>query len=86
MAKTNSTEIHREIAAKLNPYIGHSTGQTLENVQTGMEFLSTAVASLNEACGDEEFVGFSASLRAMSAALAFEQTQPVTNDFYAQEA
>lgn len=76
MAATDSTETMdtgRALASRLNPFIGYaSSGETLENVRDGLEFLSLVACGLADGGTNETAGGLSATLRAMSVALRFE--------------
>lgn len=64
----------RETATRLNPFIGYgATGETLENVRMGLEFLSLAAYSLADGNSDEAMGGLSTIFGAMGAALSYER-------------
>ena len=70
---TEPLEAGRALASQLNPFIGYaSTGETLENVRGGLEFLSLAASSLADGGSDATAGGLSAVLRCMGEALRFE--------------
>ena len=73
MDSTETIETGRALASRLNPFIGYaSSGETLENVRGGLEFLSLAACGLADGGSNETAGGLSAVLSAMSVALRFE--------------
>lgn len=70
---TEPRETGRALASRLNPFIGYaSTGETIENVRGGLEFLSLAACGFGDGGSSETAGGLSAVLRTMSVALRFE--------------
>lgn len=70
---TEHSVIDRETASRINPFIGcASIGDTLGNVNDGLEFLNLAAYALADGGSNETAGGLSAVLRAMSIAMAFE--------------
>lgn len=73
MDSTETIETGRALASRLNPFVGYaSSGETLENVRGGLEFLSLAACGLADGGSNETAGGLSALLRVMSVALRFE--------------
>lgn len=73
MDSTETIETGRALASQLNPFIGYaSSGETLENVRGGLEFLSLAACGLADGGSNETAGGLSAVLRCMGEALRFE--------------
>ena len=73
MSHLLNTQVDRNTAQKLNPFIGHSTNQSMENLQQGMAFLVAVTGNMADGCTNDDMLGFSVLLSTMSAALAYEQ-------------
>lgn len=73
MSYTVTTQVDRNTAQKLNPFIGHSTNQSMENMQQGMAFLVAVTGNMTDGITNDEMLGFSGLLSTMSAALGYEQ-------------
>lgn len=74
MDSTETIETGRALASRLNPFIGYaSSGETLENVSDGLEFLNLATCALADGGSNATAGGLSIVLRCMAEAIHFER-------------